>query len=392
MKRLDLKSEVNLNKKFILILVLVCVLTIGLYTSYAYFQITVIQNNVVVLQTASIDIITNIEGYDNPTFTLNSGESKTITVNLSSTADGDIAYKMYYIMTSGEATFDVTSTTSFTNDIVEGEMNKTETIVFTFENTGDSTITITLGTQGGLKEYPITLEQGTELVLGLGQVENSSDFKELVISNDTSSCPTYVEEDGITYISGSKDCIDFNYVWYSGKLWRITAIYPDGTMKMITDDAITNISYGSNINFYTNVSNSSYMYQWLNEDFLSTLYNYQNVIVTNSRWNATQTSSSNSKPSETTMVTSAVGLLNVYEYEKSFENTSYSNGYLNINYSWWLLNPASSTYVWYVFNRGFVNSDIPSDAAYGVRPSVNLQSKTVINGGSGTEEDPYTIS
>ena len=113
MKRLDLKSEVNLNKKFILILVLVCVLTIGLYTSYAYFQITVIQNNVVVLQTASIDIITNIEGYDNPTFTLNSGESKTITVNLSSTADGDIAYKMYYIMTSGEATFEVTSTTSF---------------------------------------------------------------------------------------------------------------------------------------------------------------------------------------------------------------------------------------------------------------------------------------
>ena len=391
MKRLDLKSEVNLNKKFILILVLVCVLTIGLYTSYAYFQITVIQNNVVVLQTASIDIITNIEGYDNPSFTLNSGESKTITVNLSSTADGDIAYKMYYIMTSGEATFEVTSTTSFTNDIVEGEMNKTETIVFTFENTGDSTITITLGTQGGLKEYPITLEQGTELVLGLGQVENSSDFKELVISNDTSSCPTYVEEDGITYISGSKDCIDFNYVWYSGKLWRITAIYPDGTMKMITDDAITNISYGSNINFYTNVSNSSYMYQWLNEDFLSTLYNYQNVIITNSRWNATQTNSTNSKLSETTMVTATVGLLNSYEYYKSYQNTSYSNGYLNIGYYWWLLNPYSSSDVWGVHYRGSFYHTLPS-SAYGVRPSINLQSGITINGGTGTSEDPYTIS
>ena len=90
-----------------------------------------------------------------------------------------------------------------------------------------------------------------------------------------------MEEDGITYISGTKDCIDFNYVWYSGKLWRITAIYPDGTMKMITDDVITTISYGTvNVNFYTDDSNSSYMYQWLNEDFLDTLYNYENIIVT----------------------------------------------------------------------------------------------------------------
>lgn len=68
MKRLDLQREINLNKKFILILVLVCILTIGLYTSYAYFQISVIQNNVVVLQTASIDITTTISGYDTPRF------------------------------------------------------------------------------------------------------------------------------------------------------------------------------------------------------------------------------------------------------------------------------------------------------------------------------------
>ena len=398
MKRLDLKSEVNLNKKFILILVLVCVLTIGLYTSYAYFQITVIQNNVVVLQTASIDIITNIEGYDNPSFTLNSGESKTITVNLSSTADGDIAYKMYYIMTSGEATFEVTSTTSFTNDIVEREMNKTETIVFTFENTGDSTITITLGTQGGLKDYPITLEQGTELVLGVG-VENSSDFKELVISNDTSSCPTYVVEDGITYISGSSDCIDFNYVWYSGKLWRITAIYPDGTMKMITDDAITAIRYGEDVNYYTSNNDKSDMYQWLNEDFLDTLYNYQNIIVTNSRWNATNsnatsTSAISTKLPETTMITTQIGTLNSYEYYKSYQNASYSNGYLNIDEFWWLLNPYSSSSSWFVFsngNGGGGSSYLPNTYR-SVRPCIILRSDVTIISGAGTKNNPFMIN
>ena len=101
------------------------------------------------------------------------------------------------------------------------------------------------------------------------------------------SCKTYVEEDGIIYISGTKDCIDFNYVWYSGKLWRITAIYPDGTMKMITDSNITTIAYGADTNFYTDENNKSYMYQWLNEDFLDTLYNYKNIIVTDYKWNAT---------------------------------------------------------------------------------------------------------
>ena len=223
-------------------------------------------------------------------------------------------------------------------------------------------------------------------------VRNSSDFKELVVSNNTETCPTYVEEDGITYISGTKDCIDFNYVWYSGKLWRITAIYPDGTMKMITDDAITIIRYGSNVNFYTDESNSSYMYQWLNEDFLSTLYNYENIIVTDARWNATQTSNVSTKPAETTMVTAPVGLLNSYEYYKSYQNTSSSNGYLNIGYSWWLLNPYSSSDVWYVYYIGYADSYYTSIYASGARPSINLQSGITINGGTGTSDDPYTIS
>ena len=213
-----------------------------------------------------------------------------------------------------------------------------------------------------------------------------------VIEEKNATCATYVEEDGITYISGTKDCIDFNYVWYSGKLWRITAIYPDGTMKMITDDNITTITYGSNVNFYTDESNSSYIYQWLNEDFLSTLYNYENIIVTDASWNATQTSSVSTKPAETTMVTSPVGLLNSYEYYKSYQNTSSSKGYLNNSYHWWLLNPYSSSDVWNVINFGGAVSNSPSSRAYGARPSINLQSGITINGGTGTSDDPYTIS
>ena len=237
------------------------------------------------------------------------------------------------------------------------------------------------------------------------QVKTSSDFKKYVKSSQDDTCKTYIEEDGITYVSGSQDCINFNYVWYSGKLWRITAINPDGTMKMITDDPITTISYNpdTDLNFY-DISKKddatytgSYMYQWLNEDFLDTLYNYENIIVKNSTWNITTSSSNSTKLPETTLINNSiigkntpVGLLNSYEYYLSYKNTSFSSGYLNIGYRWWLLNSYSSSKTWSVYYRGNGFYGNPS-SEYGVRPSINLKSNIQLSGGSGTKDDPFTI-
>ncbi|MCI5701179.1 MAG: DUF6273 domain-containing protein, partial [Erysipelotrichaceae bacterium] len=243
-------------------------------------------------------------------------------------------------------------------------------------------------------------------------VPSSELIKSQIVNNTTSTCKNLtVEEDGITYLSGTNDCINFNYVWYSGKLWRITAINKDGTMKMITDDLITTISYNpdSDANFY-DISKKddtsytgSYMYQWLNEDFLDTLYNYKNIIVEDSTWNITNSNaSSNSaistKLPETTLINNStigkntpVGLLNSYEYYLSYKNTSYGSGYLNVGYYWWLLNPYSSSYVWNVLSNGYAFNYFPSNAN-GVRPSINLKSNIQLSGGSGTKDDPYTIS
>ncbi len=242
------------------------------------------------------------------------------------------------------------------------------------------------------------------------QVKNSIDFKEYTKFLQNDVCKTYLEEDGITYISGSQDCINFNYVWYSGKLWRITAINPDGTMKMITDDIITSIAYNpdSDVNFY-DVSKKddtsytgSYMYQWLNEDFLDTLYNHENIIVEDSTWNITNSNASSrsaisTKLPETTLINNStigkntpVGLLNSYEFYLSYKNTNYSSGYLNIGYGWNLLNPYNSSNVWDVSNDG--NSSIGNPINAGdARPSINLRANIQLTGGLGTKDDPYTI-
>ena len=213
-----------------------------------------------------------------------------------------------------------------------------------------------------------------------------------ISTNATGTCSDIIyEEDGIKYFSGTNDCINFNYVWYSGKLWRITAIYPDGSMKLITENNITTIAFNesSNVNF-----ENSYMQMWLNEEFYPTLYNTSNIIDTTKKWNATSsdTESNNdiSMPlSNTTLITANVGLLNSYEYYNSYRNLvggSYSGRrYLGIsNYDWWLLNPINDSRIW-----GDEYGRDPN-TALGVRPSVYFKSGLEFTG-SGTIIDPYKI-
>jgi len=226
-------------------------------------------------------------------------------------------------------------------------------------------------------------------------------MKNLTTTNDVPD--NYVLEDGIYYISGcredgdtsvcnEKNTIDFNYVWYSGKLWRITAIYPDGRMKMITEDPITAIYFGSNTTY-----EGSWMYQWLNEDFKDTLYNYQNIIDENATWNATMTTST-TKPSETTMVTAPIGSLNTYEYVRSYAKlgsyntfSAYVNGYLEGSY-WRLITPYSSSNVRLVSSIGELDYNSPSSSADDIRPSINLKSGIFLSSGDGSKSNPYKIS
>ena len=222
---------------------------------------------------------------------------------------------------------------------------------------------------------------------------NPEYIRNVIKSKQTSTCKTYVDEDGITYVSGSSECIDFNYVWYSGKMWRITAVNSDGTMKMITDDNMTTISYGSNATFA-----NSYIYQWLNEDFLDTLYNYQNIIVEDSTWNVTSTTSESTKLPETTLVNNStigvstpVGLLNSYEYYMSYKNTNSNLGFLANGVYFWLLNQNSSN-VWMVDNVNGTMSSTASSSFSVVRPVINLNSNIKISSGTGTKSNPYRIS
>ena len=135
------------------------------------------------------------------------------------------------------------------------------------------------------------------------------------------------------------------------------------------------------------------MQQWLNDTtkdgFLGNLREPEKFIKIDSKWNATATTET-TKPAKTTMVTSVIGLLNVYEYTMSYKNTTASNGYLNNDLHWWTLTPYSASNVRYVY----INGDADYDdvvVSRGFRPAINLKSSVEIASGSGTESDPYRL-
>ena len=191
-----------------------------------------------------------------------------------------------------------------------------------------------------------------------------------------------------TFITG-KD--PNNYIWYSGKLWRAVSIDPsDNSVKLVTQWNISTIPYDDD----SSVFEGSYMEAWLNDTtldgFLGNLRDYKNFIVTDAVWYATMDDTvlgSITRPKGTTVVTDAVGLLNMYEYQSS----GGTGGYLNNGLYWWTITIYNSSSVRDVTSLGTNYGGTPTNVARSIRPSINLKSEVKVVAGSGTEDDPYRL-
>ena len=199
-------------------------------------------------------------------------------------------------------------------------------------------------------------------------------------------------DDGVdTFITGEEPN---NYIWYSGKLWRAVSINNgEKTVKLVTQWNISSIPYSNKSGAFE----ESYMKMWLNDKtadgFLENLRSPEKFIKMDSKWNASQMSDNSKPPSENeggTLVEAPVGLLNIYEYVMSYSGTTYSNGYLNNGLQWWTLTPVNLSNIHIVNTGGDIFNSI-IQAAYGIRPSINLRSDVKIVSGDGTVDNPYRL-
>ena len=208
---------------------------------------------------------------------------------------------------------------------------------------------------------------------------------------------TDADSDGTKYVAGDTDIP--NYLWYSGKLWRIVAVNSDGSVKLVTQGNMTTIAWDKTSN-NTDYSNSQ-VRKWLNEEFLPTLFNADDLLV-NATWDYTAYPIWPRIKLETTnkVTDEKVGLLNVYEFWKTdvaptkpMDGNSVIKSFLNNGFWWWTMSPKfNSSSVWVVDSRGGITDVNEFDSPnHTVRPSVNLVPGIKITDGDGSKTNPYVI-
>jgi hypothetical protein len=403
-------SKIVKYKKEILAIAIVLILLISL--SYAYFTLTLNGTKNVVLKTSTLSVTLDDStasgiNLDNAEPLSEEDGLKTTAYTFTITNNGTLVsdYSIYLDDTdleTGETRIDdsairyelIKNSTSLPSALLSSAGTNPNRIlnsgIITVGKTDTYTLRVWVDYDAGNDEQGKVLRTKLRVVAGQVNSMKASDilFNANYLGHNGAINTTDTDE---TFITGTNPN---NYVWYSGKLWRAVAKNTtDNSVKLVTQWDISAVPYNANGN---PAFSGSYEEQWLNDTgsdgFLGTLYNYNNYIKTDSSWNATLDATalgSITKPANTTLVTDAVGLLNMYEYQMSYTGATYGTGYLNNTLGWWTLTPYSASYLCLIYN-GSADSNGPS-IALGARPSINLKSNVIISGGSGIETDPYTL-
>ena len=382
----------SFSKVYMISVVLISLLMLGGYFSYAMFTVSKERKNAVSIVTGNLIYDLTVDGDEVEKLVVPKGTTKVFTVTLSNPNNRIARFNFYYL---GSLPNGVSAGYSLLNGGMEtpkesginlekdGTSGSSNTYRIVVVNDSNNSVTINLGVSVGLDYNDLTLPSNGHL---FGPVKKGP-AGDVIITNQDGTTPNDGDD---TFITGEDP---INYVWYSGKLWRAVSVNnEENTVKLITEWPISYIAYNSDSSNNSSFD-GSYAKTWLNDDtvdgFLNNLRDYENFIKVDSKWNATM-SKNTTKPSKTTMIESPVGLLNLYEYKMSYTGTTYSDGYLNDGLFFWTLTPYDSGKIWTIDHFGNTVSYPPIDY-YGMRPVINLKSNIEIEDGDGTEGNPYRL-
>ena len=383
--------DVSINKIYIMVVILISLLMLGGYFSYAMFTVTKEKSNAISIVTGNLVYDLKVDGEEGNTLVIPTNTTIEFTVTLSNPNNRIARFNFYYLgslpdgVTAGYVVsdgFNIPMSEVGSNLEKGGTSGSSNTYKIKVTNTNDSEVTINLGVDVGLDYNDLTLPSNGHLF-----EEYKVNVSDIVLTSPGENGDIYNDGED-TFITGTNPD---NYIWYSGKLWRVVSVNNDeGTVKLITQWNISAIDYSSGSADFVN----SYMEDWLNDTttdgFLGNLREPEKFIKMDSKWNATMMSDT-SKPPSTTIVEDPVGLLNIYEYQVSYTGTDYTKGYLNVGLSWWTITQYNSSNLYSVRTTGAVSNSIATGNAIGIRPSINLKESVQIVDGDGTESNPYRL-
>ena len=382
--------ETSFSKIYMIVMIIVTLLILGGYFSYAMFTVTKEKENAISIVTGNLTYELLVDGEEGNTLTVPSNSRKDFIVTLTNPNNRVGRFNFYYEGSLAEGvdigyiekeSYNVPPTETGINLEKVDTTGSSNTYIVRVSNTTSSEISITLGVEVGLDYNDLSLPSDGHL---LRKITSTGTVKE-VIEDDIMNRLNY-EDSEQTFVTGSNP---YNYIWYSGKLWRVVSIDPsDNSVKLVTQWNISAIPYNGydNSNF-----EGSYMESWLNDTtvdgFLGNLRNPESFIKMNSEWYDQETDGT-IRPIGTPTI-DAVGLLNYYEATAG-SGKNVVTGFLNNGLYWWLLTPYNSTQIQYIDDVGNTSYRI-STSGYGIRPSINLKPEIKIVDGDGSEENPYRL-
>ncbi len=388
--------ETSFSKIYMIVMIIITLLILGGYFSYAMFTVSKEKNNAVSIVTGNLTYKLEVEENETNTLTVPANSRQDFIVTLSNPNNRVARFNFYYVgdLPDGvdigyiekEGVNTPPSSTGINLEKVD-TTGSSNTYIVRVANTTESEISIELGVSVGLDYNDLELPENGHL---LRKITSTGTVSE-VIEDDIMNRLNYEDEEQ-TFVTGSNP---YNYIWYSGKLWRVVSIdTSDNSVKLVTQWNISAIPYDNDSSAFA----GSYMEMWLNDTtvdgFLGNLREPEKFIKMDSKWNASQMSDASKPPSEEeggTIVEDPVGLLNVYEYQTSYIGSSAGKGYLNNGLVWWTLTSYDQFNIWRCILTGTFDRYEGYNAANGIRPSINLKPEIKIVSGSGTEEDPYRL-
>lgn len=194
------------------------------------------------------------------------------------------------------------------------------------------------------------------------------------------------EDGSYTFINDPK----YNYISYSGRLFRALEINTDGNVKMV-DMSIESIAIV--------VPNESFdqtaLYAWLNGSgeegdhtgyYLKSLDNYSEVLVNT---NICTDKVDDVSQSSCTYYTADhfVGMLTFSDYNAMGGLESY----VVTGESFWLQTGSEDGTFWFVNEQGAVSLGDHDTQFIGIRPVITMSGSTVVASGKGTAKHPYVV-
>lgn len=187
------------------------------------------------------------------------------------------------------------------------------------------------------------------------------------------------EAGGDTYQGIHED----GYIKIDEILFKIVGINDDGSVKVVSNDALASINYEG-------------IDTWLNDYFYNKLSDTVKKYIVKSKWCNEEISNA-----DTSMKCSKysrkqnVGLLSILDYNKS--KNSEGVYYLTDDNSVWTLNKRDNKSAWihtYINEEtgqieNYKNIDINN--IYGIRPTLNLKKDSIISAGNGSITNPYVL-